>query len=237
MTTKAISYAVVGGAIFIVGSYAALLIFLTWPIDELSIGKAGGFGDSFGILTSLFSALAFAGLILTILLQRDELSLQREELKETRKEIAAQKEILKNQNFNNSFFSLLRYYKENLTELMIVDNDSHQRYQGIEALIFLQKRLVESQKEYQVYYVPDDEESLTVFEFFLCINIRRVLLRQARYLETFNSLLLMIDEDLGEAGEKQRYWNVIESQLTAHELKYIFYQALVDIEGEFAKRL
>ena len=45
------------------------------------------FGDSFGAINSLFSGLAFAGIIYTILLQRKELALQRQELKGTRLEL------------------------------------------------------------------------------------------------------------------------------------------------------
>lgn len=49
---------------------------------------SGLFGDTFGAVNSLFSAFAFAGLVYTIFLQRDELKLQRLELEETRKELA-----------------------------------------------------------------------------------------------------------------------------------------------------
>ena len=50
--------------------------------------KRGQFGDMFGAVNSLFSALAFAGVIITILLQREELALQRHELEQTRGELA-----------------------------------------------------------------------------------------------------------------------------------------------------
>ena len=69
--------------------YAGFIIYLTWPISQYSIEKAGQFGDSFGILTALFSGLAFSGLIITILLQRKELELQRKELRLQREEMAA----------------------------------------------------------------------------------------------------------------------------------------------------
>ena len=49
------------------------------------------FGDSFGVLTSLFSGLAFAGLIWAIFLQKQELRLQRKELELTRKEFEGQR--------------------------------------------------------------------------------------------------------------------------------------------------
>jgi hypothetical protein len=47
-----------------------------WP------NEAGPFGDMFGALNALFSGLAFAGLIIAILLQREELKLQRQTLTE-----------------------------------------------------------------------------------------------------------------------------------------------------------
>lgn len=42
---------------------------------------------TFNIISTLFSGLAFAGVIITILLQSQELALQRQELKETRREL------------------------------------------------------------------------------------------------------------------------------------------------------
>ncbi len=47
----------------------------------------GQFGDIFGLANSLFSGLAFAGVIYAILLQREDLALQRKELELTRKEL------------------------------------------------------------------------------------------------------------------------------------------------------
>jgi hypothetical protein len=70
-------------------------IFLLWLsswfilitlIDDTS--ERGLFGDMFGAVNSLFSGLAFGGVIYAILLQREELQLQREDLSETRRELA-----------------------------------------------------------------------------------------------------------------------------------------------------
>lgn len=74
------------GIVGLIICYAIMLIALTWPITRFTIEAAGTFGDSFGLLTSLFSGLAFAGLIWTILLQRVELRLQRKELEESRRQ-------------------------------------------------------------------------------------------------------------------------------------------------------
>lgn len=44
-------------------------------------GTSGEFGDQFGVLNTLFTGLAFAGLIMTIILQRKDLALQRQEMR------------------------------------------------------------------------------------------------------------------------------------------------------------
>jgi hypothetical protein len=53
-----------------------------------SSAEEGQFGDLFGVTNSTFSGIAFAGLVYTILLQREELRLQRKELSLTRAEVA-----------------------------------------------------------------------------------------------------------------------------------------------------
>ena len=59
--------------------------------DAISYDQVSAFGDSFNYVNALLSALAFAGVILTIVLQTRELQLQREELKDTRNELRGQK--------------------------------------------------------------------------------------------------------------------------------------------------
>jgi hypothetical protein len=70
----------------------------------------GQFGDMFGAVNALFSGLAFGGIILTIILQKEELRLQRKELGETRNEFKTQNATLKLQQFENTFFKLLELH-------------------------------------------------------------------------------------------------------------------------------
>jgi len=58
-----------------------------YKLRNLTETDRGTFGDMFGSINSLFSGLALAGIILSILLQRKELSLQRQELKDSREEL------------------------------------------------------------------------------------------------------------------------------------------------------
>jgi|APLak6261660231_1056022.scaffolds.fasta_scaffold11409_2 hypothetical protein len=88
-----------------VALYAFFLLCATAPISELSIEKAGQFGDSFGVITSLFSGFAFSGVLITLILQRDELKLQRQEIERSKSE-QAQNERL------NALAALLSVYHE-----------------------------------------------------------------------------------------------------------------------------
>ena len=81
--------------------------------------ERGEFGDMFGAVNALFSGLAFAGLIITLILQRQELGLQREELEQTREEMKNQRaefekenETLKYQRFENLFYNMLNLQQE-----------------------------------------------------------------------------------------------------------------------------
>ena len=115
MSIKVISTVLIVGVITAVAIYAAVLLNATWPIDEYSVSKAGAFGDSFGLLTSLFSGLAFSGMIITILLQRKELSLQREELQENRKEFAKGAEAQERNAQLSALTTLLNEYKSQIS--------------------------------------------------------------------------------------------------------------------------
>jgi len=54
------------------------------PSRVLDYNEAAQFADSFGFVSSLFSSLAFAGVVIAIILQSQELALQRKELEDTR---------------------------------------------------------------------------------------------------------------------------------------------------------
>ena len=116
--------------------YAGLAVLfiwlLSWVLIDLCISESndrGTFGDKFGAINALFSGLAFAGLIVTLLYQKEELKLQREELAQTREELKGQREefeeqnkTMKRQRFENTFFNMLSLQQE------IVANLSYEYY-------------------------------------------------------------------------------------------------------------
>lgn len=69
----------------------ALAVVILWVLCGIvlyRLPERGTFGDMFGTVNALFSGLAFVGVIYAIYLQRNELELQREELRSTRLELA-----------------------------------------------------------------------------------------------------------------------------------------------------
>ncbi len=86
--------------------------------------NVGVLGDSAGAINALFSALAFCGVVIAIILQKKELELQREELKATNEQLKAQKEefhtqneTLKRQRFENTFFQMMSLQQEIVNNL------------------------------------------------------------------------------------------------------------------------
>ena len=69
-------------------------------------------GDIFNAVSALFSALAFGLIILTVILQSFELSLQRSELEQTRRIFASQAATLAAQQFETTFFNLLALHND-----------------------------------------------------------------------------------------------------------------------------
>lgn len=118
----------VGVAIWIVLGVIFLLWGMYWAWIAPLITE-----NKFDPLNALFSGLAFWGVIYAILLQKSELALQRRELKLTRTEVRGQKEQLETQNltmkqqrFENTFFSLLDLFT-NLVSSMEVSMPDHER--------------------------------------------------------------------------------------------------------------
>ena len=76
--------------LFVIAAWLFTLLYF----KDLKPNHRGTFGDMFGSVNALFSGLAFTGIIMTILLQRKEFELQRDELADTREVLELQKEEL-----------------------------------------------------------------------------------------------------------------------------------------------
>lgn len=110
--------------IIVIGLWYLNYHYLHKDLGKDNVDDRGTFGDMFGAVNALFSGLAFAGIIWTILLQRNELRLQREDSRLNREEAIDQNKTLKQQRFENTFFNMLSLQNE------IVKNLSDPRFSG-----------------------------------------------------------------------------------------------------------
>jgi len=208
-------FSVVIGITFL---YGALILWINWPIRDFSLSRSGVFGESFGVINTIFSGLAFAGLILTIHLQRHEL--------------AESKETFRKERFEDSFYRLLGYYRQNLDDIKIIDHKAHTAHDGVAALSYLIKKLNGTMQKYSHFLDTDDPDDKKAYCFKLFLETQRILGRQTRYLGTLECLLEQIEHELPSVEARTPYWRILMSQLTIFEVKYIFYTCLVAPEND-----
>ena len=213
-------FSVVIGITFL---YGALILWINWPIRDFSLARSGVFGESFGVINTIFSGLAFAGLILTIHLQRHEL--------------AESKETFRKERFEDSFYRLLGYYRQNLDDIKIIDHSTGGVHEGVGGLMFLIKKLHTSMQNFSRFLDSEDEEDKKVYYFKLFMETQRILNRQTRYLGTLECLLEQIEQELPSIESRTPYWRILMSQLTIFEVKYIFYTCLVAPENDNLRNL
>lgn len=123
-SSKATAGIIVLALLLVLGLWGMSWHFIYNHFDDWS--DRGTFGDMFGAVNALFSGLAFAGLIITLIQQKEELGLQRAELAETRKEMERQRlemerqsneykeqnKTIKYQRFENTLFSMIASFRE-----------------------------------------------------------------------------------------------------------------------------
>jgi septal ring factor EnvC (AmiA/AmiB activator) len=77
--------ALILGSVFVCIVWLISGISLYFSLDNWS--ERGTFGDMFGAINALFSGLAFAGLIFTIIMQREEIKTNQDEIELNRQEL------------------------------------------------------------------------------------------------------------------------------------------------------
>lgn len=185
----------------------------------------GTFGDMFGGANALFSGLAFAGIIIAIILQKQELKLQREELKQTRKELKGQKEQLMEQNktfslqrFESTFFNLLNIHQD------IINSSEFGTKKGRDAFAKLYGELISWNINKAISTNGSKEKILGEIniEYSKFYNHRQRHL--AHYFRHIYTMIKFINESSIE--NKKFYTNIIRAQLSNSELGLLFYNCL-----------
>ena len=215
-----------------------LLFTTSWDKDE-----RGTFGDMFGAVNALFSGLAFAGLIVTLIMQHEELGLQREELAQTNDELAAQREefaaqtkTMKIQRFENTLFNMLSLQQGRINSLDYIPQDGadpNPESRGKYVFdVFYNKKITKFQygNERQIMgikgliqYENDIQAYRRVSEISIFDSYFRHLYRIFKYID---------ESQLIDDTERYSYSCIVRAQLSEYELLLLFYNALtIDDNG------
>jgi hypothetical protein len=211
-----------GGVILLWISCWLLSIYL---IDSFT--ERGQFGDMFGAVNALFSGLAFGGIILTILLQKEELRLQRKELtlqrtemQETRKEFIEQNKNLRIQRFENTFFNMISIHHELVEALKTSDGKQTGRQVFMDIINAWNSNLYEGKIQDYV-----DDYFLRYRQSFRDYFNGGQLYSFSHYLQSLQSLynLIKLSDLVPTAGEKEYYFGLLKSYISYPERRFLFY--------------
>lgn len=190
----------------------------------------GTFGDMFGAVNALFSGLAFATLIYTAWMQRDELALQREELSATRAELEGQKLQLTEQTatfalqrFEDSFFALLRMHGEIVDAMDLVEQGG---------------KITRSRDCFKIWYrrllirhkVMSRESHENPLQLIRAVYNDFYVEHQAEIGHYFRHLYHIIKfvKD-SKIEDKRKYTSLVRAQLSGYEHVLLFYNCISDL--------
>ena len=221
------------------------------PDDDI-MNIRGLFGDSWGGVNALVSALAFAGVIVTLYLQNRDLNLQRDEMKLQRKEFEEENETIRYQRFENQFYNML-----NLQQT-IVEGIRYEYYDMENASVPLDGGGVLTDKR----YIKREINGRDVFRY-LFENVelelkdvagkdktrgyRRFLFHKGlenydatlvptffdHYFRHLYKIVQYVDVQNFEFDEKYRYVSYLRGTLSRYELVWLYYNALCPEFGMF----
>lgn len=201
-----------------------LLWITTWILTEFFIcipAERGTFGDMFGSVNALFSGIALAGVIYTILLQRIELRQNTTELRGQKEQLARQNETMDLQKFETSFFQLLSFHHKLLDA--ITYTPLNRKLDGSKAL-----------EEIYVDFSKYDFSPLSSFEEY-AEHIFGDSIGLRHYFNNLYYIVKFIHED--KVYDKWKYIGILRSQLSTSEQALLFYNCLGNRDSEKFKSL
>jgi len=199
--------------------------------------ERGTVGDTFGIINALFSGFAFAGLIVTLFMQREELKMQRQELADTREEMKRQSSEFEQQNqnlalqrFDNTFFNMMSLQQQIVEGLTLhyTTNNQHNRLQGRDVFetCFCGLERLEGIKS--IMY----NRGIRGYEEFDILPLFDHYFRHLyTILKFIDNTKVFDDEKMREDGQsvedaKYKYTSILRSTLSSYELVLVYYNGL-----------
>ncbi|MFC3076379.1 putative phage abortive infection protein [Shinella pollutisoli] len=210
--------------LFRFAAIASVLVFIAAFIILFAEKEAGQFGDFIGgTLNPILTFLTFMGLIVTIVLQQQELADTRVELKKSADALEKQSEALDNQlkaihrqNFEATFFQMLSFHN-NLVGAMDIQLRNGMVIKGRDCFKHFYKSLKE---QYEGYLHEDEKKRIEEGHRNFWKEFQQDLAHYYRYL--YNIIRFIEESDV----DPQKYMRIVRALLSNYELAVMFYNGL-----------
>tara|TARA_R110002012_G_scaffold279098_1_gene467017 strand:- start:17786 stop:18493 length:708 start_codon:yes stop_codon:yes gene_type:complete len=202
-------------------------------LESVNVENRGSYGDLFGFSNTLFSGLAFVGVIAAIILQSEELKLQRNELQETRTEFEQQNATLKKQSFENTFYQLILNSNNMLHNINAVTFNQTGKYLlTLHLRNFVKKLKNEIREKYDSPPTINLTEAITVFNN--SDEFKKNTYKNWRSISPWVKTVCRIQEfinqsDLISYEEKKLFISIYWNQLSDNQIKMLFILLKFDV--------
>lgn len=200
--------------------YCAFVLLLLWNQNFENIPERlrdGTFGDSFGTLNALFSGLAFSGVLITLLLQRQDLSDAREQSS--------------TQQIESQFYNMLNLQQQVIQgfDLHVSRNDSSVLIQGRDCFKSWYRKLRMAHATLRVTDKDSDELSRAIKAYDKIFRSHQGDL--GLYFRSLYSVFRFIEKS--KHIDKSHFSSVVRSLLSDYELIFLFYNCLSERGEKF----
>lgn len=179
----------------------------------------GQLGDFFGgMLNPVFSFLAFIALLATFSIQIKEFRNSTEELSKSAFALAQQNSTLAKQNFENSFFQLLKLHNDIVNSTDLVSKRTNFVTKGRDCFKIFLERL--NDEIYEGNAKANYDNFLKVYEIFYMNHESEL----GHYFRLLYNIVKLVHNT--ENIDKRFYTNIVRAQLSSAEIMLIFYNCI-----------
>ena len=219
------------------------------------LNNRGLFGDSWGGVNALVSALAFAGVIVTLYLQNRDLNLQREEMRLQREEFARENETFKYQRFENLYYNMLNLQQKIVEGLRYEYKKSHSSHTYSNGKRNVERSFVTDEavgrdvfrylfRDESFSYESDGNENYIrngYHEFIHVIGLKDynntwIPTLFDHYFRHLYKIVQFVDDQGFEFQEAYKYVSLLRETLSRYEMVWLYYHVLTSEDLSF-KRL
>ena len=210
-------------ALFTIGATSTLYVFYNAHLDPDTTIKNGPWGDYVGgTLNPILTFLSFFGVLVSIYLQRLDLSLSRKELERSADALEKQIESIEAQNFESAFFQMLNTHSAIVNAIDLQDRETGIETRGRDCFrVFytrFNKIFRENLSKAKNKHSSEDIIKLSYFSFW-----KEHQLELGHYYRFLYNVFRFMDES---KSSKPYHAKLIRAQLSDQELLLLFYNCI-----------